>query len=378
MAKEKTEVATIATPSTELILLQPELTAVAQNSGIELTKAEKYASGYAPLMSEVLQQAELLKPLDKTNPDDAAKAKRISLDLGKICSRLTAKKKEDKDTLLIETRLIDGLFNVAESTARLTQKEADEIVDYLAEIERKRLADLAETRRAELESYGADTSYLPLEVMGDEQYTRCLESAQLAFEARRVAAEKAEADRLAEIERVRLAEIEAARLQAERIEAERLEAIRVREELAAKEAELAKEREAARVAAEKLAKENAEKIAKTKRLADIENARLAKLAKETADKHAAELAKQKAAAEKLAKELQAKKDAEAKIEAERIAAEKAANIAPDKVKIRAFYDTIKAIQIPEFKSKEANVIGEYAKLSITQLLSEIVKRSKEL
>jgi hypothetical protein len=342
--------------TTELILIAPELNEVAQKSGIEVTEAEKLALGYQPLMIEVLAQADLLKPLDKTNPEDAKIAKRVSLDLGKICSRLTTKKAEDKETLLIKTKLIDGLFNVATSTARLTQKDADEIVDYVAGIERDRIAAMADSRRIELEKYEANTSYLPLEIMGDEQYQRCLEDAKLAFEARKIAAEKLEADRLEQIKQAELAETERLRLQAERIEAERVEAVRVKEELAAKEAELVKERESAQKLADKLAKENAAKLAEQKRLADIESKKQAEL-----------LAAEKLVADKLAKELQAKKDADAKI----LADKKAAELAPDKEKVNQLYLTIKAISIPDFKSDEAVKLGLSVKNKINELLADI-------
>lgn len=357
--KNKTEVAEI---NSELILIKP-LNDVVEKSGLDKSKAEKYALGYAPLMREVIEQSGLLKPLDKTNPEHSKIAKRVSLDLGKICSRLIVKKKEDKDTLLIETRLIDGLFNVAESTARLTQKDADEIVEYLENIEKERLKKLAEIRRAELESFGAYCSYLPLDIMGDEQYTRCLEDAKLSFEARKVKAEKEEADRLEAIRLAEEAEKERLRLQAERIEAERLEAIRIKDELAEKEVQLVKERQIAAKEAEKLAKENEAKLAEQKRLADTE-----------AKKQADILAKQKAEAEKLAKELQAKRDAEAKIEAEK----KAAQLAPDKEKINQLYKSIQSFTMPEFKTKEAIEIGKLVQGSLSAILQLIKNESQKL
>lgn len=95
MAKQKSiQTIEVIPAETEITIFTDTI----QNSGLEKSKAEKYALGYAPLMREVVEQSDLLKPLDKTKPEDAAKAKRISLDLGKICSRLTTKKKEDKDT----------------------------------------------------------------------------------------------------------------------------------------------------------------------------------------------------------------------------------------------------------------------------------------
>jgi hypothetical protein len=360
MTKKKTEVQQVQPAE---IVLVDSLNDVITNSGLEFSKAQKYAMGYAPLMSEVIAQSELLKPLDKTNPEDAAKAKRISLDLGKICSMLTAKKKEDKDTLLIETRLIDGLFNVAESTARLTQKDADEICEYLEVIEHKRRMELADTRRAELQQYDVDTTYLPLEIMGDEQYARCLEDGKLAFDARRERAERIEAERLEQIRLAGLAEQERLRLQAERIEAERPEAERLKFELAEKEALLVKEREASKAEADKLAAENAKKLAEQKRIAD-----------EAAKKQAAELAKQKAEADKLAKELQAKKDSETKAEADK----KAAQLAPDKEKINQLYKSLKAFEVPDFTTTECAVIGTEVLNKISHILSYIKAESIKL
>lgn len=384
----KSEVAAIIG---DLVLIKP-LNDVVINSGLEKSKAEKYALGYAQLMREVVEQSDLLKPLDKTNPDDAAKAKRISLDLGKICSRLSAKKKDDKDTLLIETRLIDGLFNVAESTARLTQKDADEIVDYLAGIERERLAKLADSRRDELQKYDVDTTYLPLEIMGDEQYQRCLNDAILLFNTKVAAAEKLEAERLEQLRLAELAEIERLRLQAERIEAERLEAIRVREELAAKEAQLVKERDIAakqrdehnRAAevqrklaaaeADKLAKENANKLADQKRLADIEAKKQADEYQKKLDTEAVLHRKKIAENEKLATELQAKKDAESKIEADK----KAAQLAPDKEKINQLYTALKTLEIPDFTSIECQMLGTDVLNKISHILSYIKAESAKL
>lgn len=436
MAKQSNPKSPVAEIITDLILIQP-LNEVVANSGLEKSKAEKYALGYAPLMREVIEQSDLLKPLDKTKPEDAAKAKRISLDLGKICSRLTIKKKEDKDTLLIETRLIDGLFNVAESTARLTQKEADAIVDYLDNIEKERLSALADMRRAELEKYEADTTYLPLDIMGDDQYARCLESAQLAFEARKITAEKLEAERLQAIKDAELAEQERLRLQAERIENERLEAIRIKEELAAKEQELVKEREAnaekekLRILEENKAIKLRDELRKrfaTYAVKDItpfgftlcengienkelgwfigcrhydgfdsepemkewvkdiqDRARIMIVQKSEAEKKQLQIENQNAETELLKKELQAKKDAEEKQrkanEAQAKAEEEkrtAALRAPDKEKVRMLFDQIKAITIPEFGTMEGQQLGQMVLGALKILQADIINESKKL
>lgn len=365
MAKKKNEVQVIE---------QSQFTEIITKSGLDYSKAEKYAIGYQPLMAEVLEQSALLKPLDKTNPEDAAKAKRISLDLGKICSRLTAKKVEDKATLLIETRLIDGLFNVAESTARLTQKDADDIVNYASIIEAERIAVITAERLELLLPYGTDTTYLPLGKLTDGQFANILANEKILFEAK-----KAELQRLEDmrIENERVAEQnrqEQLRLHAEHIEAERLEAEETKNKLASKEAELQKERAA-----------NEAKQKEHNRLAEIERKKQAdilakqqEVARIEREKQLAQIAKEQEITRKAQAELQAKKDAEAKVIADKKTADLLALKAPDQTKIRVLYEAIKGIAIPELKSDPGKDIALLVAKRIKDLLVEIAMESKKL
>lgn len=237
---------------TEVQTIPAQLLETVENSGLELSKAERYAVGYAPLMGEVIEQAALLKGLDKTSVEDAAKAKRVSLDLGKICSRLVDKKKQDKELILVETRLIDGLFNVAESTARLTQAEANFIVDYLPGLGRELAIKRREMRIAELLEYGVDKSYLPLGTMTEEQYVALLDDTKLAHTARIERAEREENERLEREEKAR-------QEQAERDEAERLRLEEQERELSEMKAQ--REQEAQKFELQQqLRKENADKL----------------------------------------------------------------------------------------------------------------------
>lgn len=326
---------------------------------------------------------------------------------------------------------------MAESTARLTQKDADAIVDHLANIEKDRLAALADTRRAELEKYEADTTYLPLDIMGDDQYARCLESAQLAFEARLDQARRLEAERI-ENERVESEkQAEANRLQAERIENERLEAIRIKEELAAKEQELVKEREAnaekekLRILEENKAIKLRDELRKrfaTYAVKDItpfgftlcengienkelgwfigcrhydgfdsepemkewvkdiqDRARIMIVQKAEAEKKQLQIDNQNTETERLKKELQAKKDAEEKqrkaFEAQAKADEEkrtAALRAPDKEKVRMLFEQIKAITIPEFGTIEGKQLAQMVLGALKVLQADIINESKKL
>ena len=164
-------------------------------------------------------------------------------------------------------------------------------------------------------------------------------------EAARLAAEQAEAERLAaeeaarqEAERIAAAEAEASRLAAEQAEAERLaaeEAARQEaERIAAAEAEAARlaaeQAEAARLAAEEAARQEAERVA-AEEAARQEAERIA-----AAEAEAARLAAEQAEVERLAAEEAARQEAEraaaeenARTEAERIAAAEAARAAAE-------------------------------------------------
>ncbi len=114
--------------NTELpVVIQEQI----QISGMQdLTRAQAIAVNYAPFLAEIDEHADKLKALKKGVIGDDAKAKRIRIDLGKICSAADNQKKADKQTILLAGRFIDGLFNTINGAGRLTQGEAKEIEDY--------------------------------------------------------------------------------------------------------------------------------------------------------------------------------------------------------------------------------------------------------
>jgi hypothetical protein len=290
--------------------LPATLNEVAQKSGLEISKAEKYALPYAPLLSEITTFANEVKTLDKTNAEHVLRAKRISLDLGKLCSKATEIKKSDKSELLTLTRYLDGLFNTTEGAARLTQGEANEIVNHAAKIEAERIEAIRINRWNELSQW-LEVEPTNLGEMDETIFTNLVFGAKATFEAKqeaeRIERERIEAERLAEIERQKAIEAENAKLKAE-AEAQRLEAQRLAkieaEKQAKIQAQLEKERaeakakqdaiqaEADRKAREEKAKQDAilaQERAEKQKLIDAENARLA------------EIEKQRIEAEKLAK-----------------------------------------------------------------------------
>lgn len=357
--------------STELQIIPAELNTAIEGTKIEHSKAEQHAMAFAPSMQEYLTYAEIIKGLNRDNPTDidAKKARETRLKLVKVRTSAEGIKDLRKEGIRAEGDLIQALFNVVKNSCIVTETEFTEIEKHQERLEEKRQAELSAVRIELLAVLGTDTTYLPLGIMTDEQFNRLLENETLAFNARKEQAEKAEALR---IETERLAE-EARQAQikkdAEERESQRLENIRLQKENEEKEALLEKERKAAKDAADKLAKENEAKLAEQNRIA------------------AAELKKQKDAADKLAAELKTKQDAEFKehqrLEAQakrELQAKQDALLAPDKDKIRVFYEALKVLisEIPALESEQGKLIASIAMGDLKILQSKIIEESKKL
>lgn len=155
-----------------------------KESGIAITKAEKIASGYTEFVLAAQEQANKLKALQKGNKDDVAIAKRIRIDLGKICALAEKKKAEDKALILVETRFIDSLYGAVNGFARLTQEEAKEVETYFERQEAERIAKIAEERCAKTAEYGMDGTSLNLGVMDDTTFETFLNGLKLQFEVK--------------------------------------------------------------------------------------------------------------------------------------------------------------------------------------------------
>ena len=142
--------------------LPAQLKTVVETSNIEdLTKAEKIASNYAPLMNEVTAQGKLIKKLKKGNEEDLTKAKRIKIDIGKICAKALTQKKTDKETILLQTRFIDALYNTVNGAARLNQDEAKEIELHFENIEKEKVEKLFNDRSKLLNEFLNENDLIP-------------------------------------------------------------------------------------------------------------------------------------------------------------------------------------------------------------------------
>ena len=177
-----------------------------EKSGMEMSIAEKIASNYATFMTEAQLQAHLLKDLSFDNEEDVATAKRIRIDLGKICSSVAKRKKEDKDVLLLQTRYIDGLFKAVEGFARLSQKDAEAIEKHAERIENEKLDDLEMKRNEKLVKFEIDPSTVDTRNMSNEVWQIYIKGVHDQYTQRRQAELKAEAIRIEEERKTKIFE----------------------------------------------------------------------------------------------------------------------------------------------------------------------------
>ncbi len=324
----------------EIVKLDPK------EYGIEETKASEIAAQFKPMLDKMVELEKEFNevtaiPIDA--PDAAAKARELRLKYVKVRTGTDKIHKEQKAFYLSAGRFVDGWKNTQLFASQGIEKKLEDIENYAANKEKERIAALQLERESLLSPYGVENlQTLKLGEMSQSVFDNFLLGTKTGYE------NKIEAERIAEEQRLAAIEAERIRIEEQRIENERLKA-----EAEAKEKQL----QAERAEAERLAKIEAEKAAailKTEQeKAAKEKAEAERLLQAERKAAADNLAKEQEAARKLAAELKAKQDAEkaeqerlAKIEADRLAAEKKAAKAPVKEKLKVAVSAL-TLTIPE-------------------------------
>jgi hypothetical protein len=223
------------------------------------------------------------------------------LDLGKICSSVAERKKIDKHAILIEGRFVDGLFNVVNGAARITQEEAKEIEKHW-EIEEEKKKVIIRTERTR-QMFELDSSYGMGDIsdMNEEVWSHFLNGIKSEKEAKIEAERKAESDRI-EAEKKRKAK--EAKLRAENKilrETERIAAEILKKELDKAAATMKAEQEKQEAARTKEKAEYEKKLAKERKIRLAEQFEKDRILQELKEKQEDE-AREKARIEKEKKE----------------------------------------------------------------------------
>ena len=303
-----------------------------------------------PRVGELVQQADDILTKDATSDVVAIEARTCRIDLMRIRTETERTRKELLKPLDLRRKAISGAAAiitdvVAQREARLSVIE--QAAEDRKEQRRRALHDARYAELAEIVAGDALTAYALVD-LGSKSRS---EFADILNAARTIAAE-IEAKRLAdEAEAKRLADEAEAKRLADEAEAARVEAQRKAELEALQAAQAAEEEK--RIAAE------AENAALRAQLAEIEQKANAEAAAKRI-KDEAEAAEKKRAL-----------DEQLRIERERIAAEQALAVAPDREKLTAFIDSLAKLAPPEMTTKSG-------KTTATCLVGILTKARKDM
>lgn len=376
----------------ELVEEKKQLLAVAKQNALSAESADSLVLSFKPFFAEVhdlLEQAKRVEVTDATQVTMIRHARDLRLAIRKVRIAAENARVELKAESLRRGKAIDGMANIFKFMVEPVEEKLLAAEEFAERAEAKRREALQAARATELTPFVDDPSMYPLGDMDQPAFEKMLAGFRAAHEAEVAAKQKAEQERIErekkdaeererirrENERLKL-EAEAAKIERERLEREREAAEKKRrkfEEMAARERaeadrrhaeemkrkdQEAKERverelaEQRRRNEEAAAKEHYEReLERKKRDAEAaEQRRLYNEAEAMRVKAEAQAAQIRAENERRAADEKARQ--EAKLAEQRIAAS-----APDRVKLLLAADSIDALTLPELSTEEARKIA---------------------
>lgn len=328
--------------------MNKELTSVVINGGLEESKFKYLLDQFSTFFEQAKEfeaKAREINVTDESQKDEMMVARKIRLTIQKIRSDTEKTRKKLKEQSLREGKAIDGVANVIKALIVPIEEHLEKQEKFIQNIEIERKRKLVENRTSLLGAYVEDMSAYNLSEMTNEAFDNLIASSKLAREAQEKAEQKAEEDRIAAEKK---AKEEAAELKTEN------------DKLKAAAAEKEKEDKAKRLEQEKIdtekkadAQKERDKIVEAQKKIDDEKAIIAQRQKD-------------------------KEAADQKILDDKAAEEKAARLAPEKDKLRAFAASIKSIAGPKGLSVGGQKIVSGAEKSMLNISQEIENQIKRL
>lgn len=397
--------------SSGALALDGQLTRIIKDAKLEPDSEKLVLTTFSPLMLRVQEWSVKVDSLIPQGREPTKSEHKVISDTRKTLTKLRTSAEKERKRLKADAlsfgKTVDSANNRLLELVEPLEEKLRAAEEYAERQEAARKAELLATRTAELTALNVVPTLYNLAEMPEDVYNGLLASSKTAFENAKIAAKKAEEDRIARekaeaeererirqdnerlrreaVERERVAAEERAKAEKERKEAEEI-ARKQREEIEAKaraereaaEAVLAAERakaEAARKIAEEQARKERERIA-------AENAKKLAAEREQARKiqeaAAAALAAERKKAEDAAAEAKRLQEAEAARLAQ-IEAEKAALLAaPDREKVLIFAESIKALPIPHLTTPKGAALQVLITQQTEKFVAWLVKEAGKL
>ena len=315
----------------------------------------------APLVEvgEILDTYKNIVVTDETQIDLMKEAKEKRLLLKKIRTGVENTRKSLKDEFNRKGNAIQAVANYIKENIEPAEKYL-ELQEKFAEIKKaERAIKVKQERTEKLMQYTDNISMYAIDNIDDETFETLLAKIKKEYDDK-IAAEKAEAERLAKEEAERKAE-------QERIISENA---KLRKEAEQKEIELAAERKKEADKQAKIEAERQKELAEERAKVEAERAKIAAIE-----------AEQRRKDEVIAKEKADKEAAEAKAIAEAKQAEMNALLAPDKDKLLNFskcLETIRTEKLPAVKTKQAQDVVNLIDEMFIKMCGIIETKAKEL
>jgi hypothetical protein len=365
-----------------------QITKIIEGSKLPANLATALVTTFVPFAEKaaaLMLEADAISVTDATQVREIKEARRIRLELKNIRVEADKSRKTLKEDALRQTQAIDAVNRNLEERIKPVEAKLQGFEDFAERAEAARVAKLKAEREQRLAVYGFTTIIANLGEMKEEAFAEMLEGVRLQHEAKVAAAAKAEeerkvaeAARVAEEARVREENARLKKEADEREAANRVEQDRLRAEAKA----LQDKADEARRVADAAAKAERDRLAEEARATEarvLEEKRLALEAADRAKRQADELASRARAAQLRAEQdLKAKNDAEARERAEAERVRKAAALAPDATKLRAYAAQIRALPVPALGAEEAKDIVIIAKNNLERIADWVAEMAAGL
>ena len=210
------------------------LTVALEGTALPKAKAQLILDQFQTMFSRAAEyetKASAIQVTDASQTDLMKQAREVRLELKQIRVNTENRRKDLKQQSLMEGKAIDGMANIIKALVIPLEAHLQQQEDFIKIQEAERIAQLTEDRKKALEPYGRQDTVTNLGSMSDEAFNLLLTGVkqQHLEEQERIAREKAEkeeADRAAEEDRIRQQKelAEAKRVAAEKekeLEAER-------------------------------------------------------------------------------------------------------------------------------------------------------------
>lgn len=317
--------------------METSLVQIAEQNHLDKSKAQivldKF-TGFLEQAKEWENKAKSIVVTDESQTAEMQQAREGRLALKNIRVSAEKTRKELKEQALREGKAIDGIANVIKAVIVPIEEHLEKQEKFAEYKEQERKEKRHAERISQLSQYVEDVTVYQLRDMSEDGYNQLLKTSKSAYDAQKDAEKKAEEERIAK-EKAEKAEQERIRQENEKLKAEAIK--REVEEKKREEEELKKEAERA------------------------EQGR-----------------KEREAREKAEAELKRREDEEKQKKAEQEEAERQAKLAPDKDKLFAYAEAIKAIQAPEGLSKAGMAIVEATEKSLLEISQTVKTKTKNI